>query len=152
MHRLTIFLVLFRALKEDDMINSSILLKEFNLKVTPQRVAIVEELYTNGHMNVDELYINLLKKFPSISLATIYKNINAMVEKIFLNEVKIPTTKSVFELVKEEHSHLVCSSCGKIEDITLDTTILEKALHQKSNFDIQNTNVVFSGVCEECSK
>jgi Fur family peroxide stress response transcriptional regulator len=146
------FLVLFRALKEDDMINSSILLKEFNLKVTPQRVAIVEELYTNGHMNVDELYINLLKKFPSISLATIYKNINAMVEKVFLNEIKIPTTKSVFELVKEEHSHLVCSSCGKIEDITLDTTILENALYQKSNFDIKSTNLVFSGVCEECSK
>lgn len=45
------------------MIDSSNLLKDYNLKVTPQRVAIVEELYAHGHMNIDELYKNLLKNF-----------------------------------------------------------------------------------------
>lgn len=133
------------------MINSSILLKEYNLKVTPQRVAIVEELYKYGHMNIDDLYKNLLKKFPSISLATIYKNINAMVEKIFLNEVKLPETKSVYELVKEEHSHLVCSTCGKVEDIIIDTSILQSSISNKTNFKVKNTEVIFSGVCKDCS-
>ena len=104
------------------MTNYTVLLKDYNLKVTPQRVAIVEELYLNGHMNIDDLYQKLLAKFPSISLATIYKNINAMVEKVFLSEVKIPNTKSVFELVKEEHAHLVCSDCGNIEDMMLDVS------------------------------
>ena len=56
-------------------------------------------------MNIDDLYKKLLSKFPSVSLATIYKNINAMVEKVFLSEVKIPNTKSVYELVKTEHAH-----------------------------------------------
>jgi len=132
------------------MFNSSILLKEYNLKVTPQRVAIVEELYKNGHMNIDDLYKNLLEKFPSISLATIYKNVNAMVEKIFLNEVKVPDAKTVYELVKEEHSHLVCSSCGKIEDIIIDTSVLNNSLASISNFKIDNTEVVFQGTCEKC--
>ncbi len=132
------------------MINSSVLLKEYDLKVTPQRVAIVEELYKHGHMNIDDLYKNLLKKFPSISLATIYKNVNAMVEKIFLNEVKIPETKSVYELAKEDHLHLVCSSCGKIEDIVLDTSSLEKSLSTLSDFKVENTEVVFSGICKNC--
>ena len=99
------------------MTNYTNLLKEYDLKVTPQRVAIVEELYNNGHMNIDDLYKKLLSKFPSVSLATIYKNINAMVEKVFLSEVKIPNSKSVYELVKTEHAHLVCSCCGYIEDI-----------------------------------
>ncbi len=132
------------------MFNSSILLKEYNLKVTPQRVAIVEELYKNGHMNIDDLYKNLLEKFPSISLATIYKNVNAMVEKIFLNEVKVPDAKTVYELVKEEHSHLVCSLCGKIEDIIIDTSVLNNSLASISNFKIDNTEVVFQGTCEKC--
>lgn len=132
------------------MFNSSVLLKEYDLKVTPQRVAIVDELYKNGHMNIDELYQNLLKKFPSISLATIYKNVNAMVEKIFLNEVKIPEAKSVYELAKEEHSHLVCSSCGKIEDIQIDTSVLNDSIKTISNFKVENTKVVFSGVCSNC--
>ncbi len=134
------------------MLNSSILLKEYDLKVTPQRVAIVEELYKHGHMNIDDLYKNLLKKFPSISLATIYKNINAMVEKIFLNEVKLPDTKSVYELIKEEHSHLVCSSCGKVEDIIIDTSILQNSISTKTNFKVENTEVIFSGVCQDCHK
>jgi Fur family peroxide stress response transcriptional regulator len=134
------------------MINSSILLKEYNLKVTPQRVAIVEELYNYGHMNIDDLYKNLLKKFPSISLATIYKNINAMVEKIFLNEVKIPESKSVYELTKAEHSHLVCSACGKIEDIIIDTSILQESLSTQTSFKVDDTVLVFKGTCTSCSK
>ena len=134
------------------MFNSSLLLKEYNLKVTPQRVAIVEELYKNGHMNVDDLYKNLLERFPSISLATIYKNINAMVEKIFLNEVKIPEAKPVYELIKENHSHLVCSNCGKIEDITISTDILEDSLSSLSNFKVDSTEIIFSGTCCSCQK
>ncbi len=132
------------------MFSSSILLKEYDLKVTPQRVAIVEELYKNGHMNIDELYKNLQRKFPSISLATIYKNVNALVEKIFLNEVKLPDTKTVYELVKDSHSHLICSSCGNIEDIHLDTSIIEDSLSTMSKFKVENTEVVFSGTCQKC--
>ena len=134
------------------MTNYTSLLKDYDLKVTPQRVAIVEELYTNGHMNIDELYKKLLEKFPSISLATIYKNINAMIEKVFLSEVKIPNSKSVYELTKSEHAHLVCSKCGHIEDLTLNTTgVLEEA-NQLSSFKIDSTNIVLSGLCPNCSK
>jgi len=134
------------------MTNYTVLLKNYNLKVTPQRVAIVEELYINGHMNIDDLYKKLLTKFPSISLATIYKNINAMVEKVFLSEVKIPNTKSVFELVKEEHAHLVCSECGNIEDMMLDVSSVLEEVTSKSQFKIESTNLVLSGLCPNCNK
>ena len=132
------------------MTNYTNLLKEYDLKVTPQRVAIVEELYNNGHVNIDDLYKKLLAKFPSVSLATIYKNINAMVEKVFLSEVKIPNSKSVYELVKTEHAHLVCSSCGMIEDLTLDMTSVLNEVSTLSSFKINSTNLVLSGVCTKC--
>jgi Fur family peroxide stress response transcriptional regulator len=134
------------------MTNYTSLLKNYDLKVTPQRVAIVEELYLNGHMNIDDLYKKLLAKFPSISLATIYKNINAMVERVFLSEVKIPNTKSVFELVKSEHAHLVCSSCGNIEDITLNTQDVLNEVSSRSKFKIDSTNLVLNGLCQNCNK
>jgi Fur family transcriptional regulator, peroxide stress response regulator len=134
------------------MNNYTNLLKEYDLKVTPQRVAIVEELYMNGHMNIDDLYKKLLSKFPSISLATIYKNVNAMIEKVFLSEVKIPNSKSVYELVKSEHAHLVCSSCGHIEDIEVDTSSILNDISKMSKFKIDSTDVVLSGVCPNCSK
>ena len=132
------------------MTNYANLLKEYDLKVTPQRVAIVEELYNNGHMNIDDLSKKLLSKFPSVSLATIYKNINAMVEKVFLSEVKIPNSKSVYELIKTEHAHLVCSSCGHIEDIMLDATSVLEEASKLSSFKIDTTSIVLSGLCPNC--
>ena len=38
-------------------------LKNYDLKVTPQRVAIVQELYVCGHLNIDQLYTRLLENF-----------------------------------------------------------------------------------------
>lgn len=134
------------------MTNYTNLLKEYDLKVTPQRVAIVEELYKNGHMNIDDLYKKLLSKFPSVSLATIYKNINAMIEKVFLSEVKIPNSKSVFELVKAEHAHLVCSQCGNIQDINLDASSLINEVSTLSSFKVESTNITLAGICTDCSK
>ncbi|MFV7790494.1 Fur family transcriptional regulator [Aliarcobacter lanthieri] len=134
------------------MTNFANLLKEYDLKVTPQRVAIVEELYKNGHMNIDDLYKKLLERFPSVSLATIYKNINSMVEKVFLSEVKIPNARTVYELVKAEHAHLVCSQCGFIEDIMLDTSDVIEQVSKISSFKVDYTNIVLNGICSNCSK
>jgi len=134
------------------MTNYTTLLKDYDLKVTPQRVAIVEELYVNGHMNIDDLYKKLLAKFPSISLATIYKNVNAMLEKVFLSEVKVPHAKSVYELVKAEHAHMVCSSCGHIEDVTVDTSALINEASSISQYKVDNSNIVLTGLCPKCSK
>jgi Fur family peroxide stress response transcriptional regulator len=126
------------------------LLKTYQLKVTPQRTAIVEELYAQGHLSIDELYQRLVSRFPTISLATIYKNINAMVEKVFVQEVKIPNQKSKFELVKEAHAHVVCESCGKVEDIRLDAAGMIAQVAQLSHYKIERDDLVFSGVCPVC--
>lgn len=134
------------------MTNYANLLKEYDLKVTPQRVAIVDELYMNGHMNIDELYKKLLNRFPSVSLATIYKNVNSMLEKTFLSEVKIPNAKSVYELVKTEHGHLVCKECGFIEDIILEATDVLEQVSKISSFKVENTDIVLSGTCQKCCK
>ena len=125
-------------------------LKANNLKVTPQRLTIVEQLHKYGHLNIDDIYKELKSKFPSVSLATIYKNINAMIEISFLSEVKIPKQKSVYELTKMEHSHVVCTSCNNIMDIELNTTNLIKEASQLSNYTLCNSSIVFNGICNNC--
>lgn len=127
-------------------------LKNYDLKVTPQRLAIVQELYICGHLNIDQLYNKLLDKFPSISLATIYKNMNAMIEKIFVQEVKIPNEKSVYELTKASHAHFVCDCCKKIEDIHVDASSLLTQVQNQMHYTINTTSLVFNGLCSDCSK
>lgn len=132
------------------MINYTDELRQHNLKATPQRLAIADALHVHGHINIESLYEMMVKKFSSISLATIYKNINIMLENSFIKEVKIPNAKSVYELTKHAHSHMVCKKCADVEDITLDLhKVVEKASNN-SNFKIEQTDLVLSGICKKC--
>ena len=65
-------------------------LKESGLKITPQRITILQEIYKSGHATVEEIYENILQIHPSISLATIYKNLISMCEAGIINEIKPP--------------------------------------------------------------
>jgi Fur family peroxide stress response transcriptional regulator len=128
----------------------NLMLRGHNLKATPQRIAILESIQNYGHINIDKLYEEIKKRFESISLATIYKNINAMTKNMLLSEVKIPNEKSVYEIVKEKHSHLACKKCGSVTDVDFNIDKEALRISKKYNFDIDQSDVVFSGTCENC--
>ena len=127
-------------------------LRRYHLKATPQRIAIAEALDAYGHLSVEQLYQLLKQKFNSLSLATIYKNINIMMENAFVSEVKLPEQKSVYELTKEAHAHLQCRECHNIWDIHLNLDNVIKSAAKNSTFAIESANLVLTGVCEECQK
>lgn len=126
------------------------ILKSYNLKVTPQRLAIVHIISRYGHITIEALHQEILKQFNSVSLATIYKNINTMTEEGLLLEVKLPNEKSVYEVVKNRHAHLKCEACGDVEDMVLDTDEIFANLAQGHNFKINHSDVVLSGICGKC--
>ncbi len=126
-------------------------LRLHNLKATPQRLAIADALHMHGHITVESLYEMMLKKFSSISLATIYKNMNLMIENSFVEEIKLPDTKSVYELKKASHSHLLCKACGEVEDVTIDLSSAMEDASNRSDFKIDSTALTFVGLCQKCS-
>lgn len=125
-------------------------LREHHLKATPQRLAILESIYLYGHINIDKLYDQVKQKFTSISLATIYKNINAMTKNMLLQEVKLPNEKSVYEMIKQNHSHFVCESCKAVIDIEVKTNNITKEVVKKYDFSVSSSDVVISGTCKNC--
>jgi len=125
-------------------------LKSSGLKVTPQRVAIIEYLSEYGHLSIAKMYELVKEKFPSISLATIYKNVNAMIDNGFLKEVKIIGQDSRYELNYGEHSHVVCRECGKVVDIEMESSELLKEASKKSDMSVESSSMVFYGICKEC--
>ncbi len=102
------------------MKNLKSLLDNSSLKTTPQRLAILKEIDKKGHANIDEIYEEIKELFPTISLATIYKNINALKEEGIITEICIHD-KSKYELKKEMHAHFICKECLKIKDIPFPT-------------------------------
>ena len=75
-------------------------LRENTLKVTPQRIAILEEIEAAGHIDIDALYEILRISFPNISLATVYKNVNQMYELSILEVIKVPNHKQQYQISK----------------------------------------------------
>jgi Fur family peroxide stress response transcriptional regulator len=126
------------------------LLRQYNLKATPQRLAIIDIVNKNGHINIDCLYEEVKKQFNSISLAPIYKNINTMTENNLLLEVKLPNSKSVYEVTKSRHAHLKCELCDDVQDLTIDSDRLFDEISNQYDFKINNTDVILSGVCKNC--
>ena len=136
------------------MTDYAILLKENGLKATFQRMNILDVVEKNGHMSVEDIYDEVTKVHPSLSLATIYKNIILMMEKGVLVEVPIAGKKPKYELAKTDHIHLVCTECGDVEDkpCAEDTDKLFDELTEKEHFKLNMRQVNLYGVCASCQE
>ncbi len=134
------------------MTDYATLLKESGLKATFQRMQLLENIDKYGHMSVDDIYAEVIKTHPSLSLATVYKNIILMVENSVLVEVPIEGKKSKYELAKEDHIHLVCTECGEVEDKPHmpQTDTLLHMLTEGEHFKLQKQQINLYGVCEKC--
>jgi len=136
------------------MTDYATLLKEYELKATFQRMNILENIDHYGHMTIDDIYAKVIKKHPSLSLATVYKNIILMVEKGVLVEVPITGQKVKFELLKEDHIHLVCTQCGEVEDKPHNTAAddLFNTMTKDENFSLSKQQINLYGVCSHCQE
>jgi Fe2+ or Zn2+ uptake regulation protein len=122
------------------------LLEESNLKITPQRLAILKELDRKGHASIEEIFENIRDFFPSISLATIYKNITALKEEEIISEICLHQ-KAKFEITKEPHAHFICKKCGKVEDLPFSEAVKNEI--DKNYPDAQKELYIY-GICKEC--
>ena len=130
------------------MKNLKSLLEESNLKITPQRLAILKELDDKGHASIEEIYETIKEMFPSISLATIYKNINSLKDEGIISEICLHQ-KPKYEIDKEPHAHFVCKQCGHVEDVPF-SEILDKNIEQK--YPNSQKELYIYGICDKCKE
>lgn len=126
-------------------------LKASNLKSTHQRLAILDCIDMFGHIDIDTLYEAIVRKYPTMSKATLYRNINDLISFHILEEVKLPNQKQQYEIKKVPHIHLLCTHCGCVEDVFVETKTLLEAIKDKSGFTISNSFIVMNGTCKLCS-
>lgn len=135
--------------KEKVFLKYSDMLVKKNLKVTPQRVEILKIIEYADHIDIDGIYNEILKAFPYVSLATIYKNLSLMAQKQIINEIKAPNQKLKYEITSRVHAHFICSKCAKIEDIEVDENCVKNCLQDKT-LTINNISIQVYGICNEC--
>ncbi|MEK7719916.1 MAG: transcriptional repressor [Bacteroidota bacterium] len=90
---------------------------ESGLKVTPQRVAILEAIITlNNHPTAENIIDFIRKNHPNIATATVYKVLDILVENSLIKKVKTDKDIMRYDAVMEKHHHLYCSETDRIED------------------------------------
>ncbi len=123
--------------------------KKLGLKLTPQRLAILEYLEgNNSHPSAEDIYKALRKNFPSISFATVYNTLEILVKKGYVKELNIESSRKRFDPFTHPHHHFFCKNCKKIIDInqTVDLPIPEEL----KNCEVEDFQIVYYGLCEEC--
>ncbi len=134
------------------MENFKQMLKERGLKSTSQRMSILKSIEEAGHIDIESLYKNMLIANPSISLNTIYLNIEQLSKEGLISKVALNSQKNVYEITKQEHIHLVCRVCGDICDEEFTdkamTAIVEGL--KGTNFEAAFFAVNVYGVCKKC--
>lgn len=122
--------------------------------VTHQRQVIYETLLAmDGHPSPEEVYARVREKIPSVSLATVYKNIHLLIESGVFHEVSLHHGSLRVETNARPHYHLVCTSCKSITDIDAEELgIAPKAHKLKGGFLAQRYAVDVLGLCPKCQK
>ena len=106
-------------------------------KATPQRLAIFEIiLSSNEHPTAEQIYNEISKKFPSISLSTVYQVLHLLQDIGQITELKFGNQSSRFETNKTPHINLICPICGKIEDYS-SNNVLQFWSKLKKEFDFE---------------
>lgn len=125
-------------------------LSNAGLRVTPQRIAILGAINVLRNHPTAENIIEYIKiNHPNISVGTVYKVLDSLVEKKLLIRVKTENGVMRFDPVLKKHHHLYCTETDKIEDFedeTLDKLIGDY-LHQKGidNFKIEDFKLQITG-------
>jgi len=134
---------------EQKYLNLSTKLEEKEIRPTHQRLKLLEYFYEHpNHPTVDDIFRALKPHMPTMTKATIYNNLKLFVQKGIIVEVHIEDNEVRYELAVKSHGHFKCIDCGTIYDFgaeidELPTTGLDE-------FQIDNKNVYFRGVCPKC--
>ena len=128
----------------------SIDLKSSNLKVTPQRIAVLEALNSlKDHPTADKIKEYVVQNHPNIAVGTIYKTLETFVEKGLVKKVKTEKDVMRYDAILEKHHHLYCEETEHIEDFFDDelNAMLEKYFKKKKipNFKIKDIKLQIIG-------
>jgi len=131
-------------------------LREHNLPVTAQRLAIAEVLLASDrHLSAEEVATEVTAHGRSVGTATVYRTIDTLLETGLIVERDFGEGFRRFEPARDvpNHEHLVCTQCGKVDEFRDErlermTTIVAES----RGFARQRHRLVIHGICRDCQR
>ena len=123
------------------------------LHLTPQRQAIYEALAaSSAHPSAEQLHAELRERVPSLSLATVYKTLEALTRVGLIGMLNVVHERARYDAETARHHHLVCERCKEVVDVhdpSLDA--LRAPAARRHGFSVRDHSVHFYGLCALCA-
>ena len=113
-----------------------------------------EEIYqavcaTKEHPTAQMVYDTLKPRMPRLSLGTVYRNLHQMAEEGRLLELNGPVNR--FDATVAPHTHIRCSSCGRVADLDLPYDMALDRAAGASGWAVADHHLMFHGICPVCA-
>jgi Fur family ferric uptake transcriptional regulator len=125
--------------------------------MTRQRAVILEELEKVGtHPTAYEIYEMVRRRLPRISLGTVYRNLDLLASSGLIRRLDAGSGQRRFDATVEEHSHIRCTSCGRVDDVSVHTAdgiaALYRGVERLTGYRVSGLEMGFTGLCPDCRK
>lgn len=121
---------------------------------TIQRTLVLESINRmKSHPTADEVYEDVVEKYPSISRATVYRNLNLLAQMGKIRRLEVPGSPDHYDHIVPRHCHVKCDICGRLYDVDMDFVKgLEQGIRDTHGFDFTDYEIIFHGTCPTCKR
>ncbi len=128
------------------------LLTEQGASLTTQRTAVFNYLgRVDHHPTAEDVFLAVKQELPKISLATVYKNLEALVACGAASKLTYADAAARYDIRTDHHFHSRCTTCGKIMDLEPPASLeLAKLIKAPRGFQVEDYRVELLGLCREC--
>jgi Fur family ferric uptake transcriptional regulator len=121
--------------------------------MTESRKAILSALgAAHSHPSAEEVYAMVRAAVPKVSLGTVYRNLDLLVREGLVRTVATAGEPRRYDSVLEDHHHIRCEVCGRLDDVELgDGQRLEELIADDRGYEVHGYTLHFIGTCGECA-
>jgi Fur family peroxide stress response transcriptional regulator len=129
-------------------------LREKRLKVTPQRLAVIDALVANKllHPSASQVFQEVKRQGKRLSLSTTYATLHEFSQLGLIMTLEFDQMDNRYDVNPEEHVNLICEGCGKIIDYPVPQAVNEGNLLEATGFQVHRRRLECYGLCRGCRR
>ena len=124
------------------------------MKYSRQREAVKSSLASRcDHPTADMIYEHIREEFPNVSLGTVYRNLNLLVDLGEAIKITCGDGKDHFDITTRNHYHFICTKCSSVSDVPMKlVSELDGIVENSMNVKVSSHQLNFYGLCDDCMK